>query len=277
MDRLKERPDREFDELPIDLESERTEDKPHDHSSDPEQPEQGGAGFSTDEWAMKEEITGTIEAARAEEEEFEWPSKDPGPKSDQETFKVNDRRSWARDDSAPEPEPEPQPEPPAYVVELEQRNKDLEDRLRTTLNAYLRLEEETKKIRERLERDREKRLLQEKQKVFSRLLEPVDNLERSLAAAGIAGDVSSLVTGLNLVVKQVQEALASCGMVRFDPQGQPFDPQLHEAVTVQPVDSQDSDNRIVATLLVGYTLDGELMRAARVVVGRFTEPSAQSD
>ena len=164
---------------------------------------------------------------------------------------------------------------PAYVVELEdsvkrleEQNLELETRLSQVLVSYRKSEEETQRVRERLEREKERRLALDKQKLFRKLLEPMDNLERSLSAAKSAGDGSPLAMGVEMVWRQMLDGFQAAGLARFDPKGNGFDPELHEALGVIPVEDGELDGVVLQTEQAGYTLDGELLRPARVLVGR---------
>ncbi len=164
---------------------------------------------------------------------------------------------------------------PSYVVELEdalkeadERNLELETRVSQLLVSYRKSEEETQRVRERLERERERRLLLDKQKLFRKLLEPMDSLERSVLAARLAQDASPLAMGVELVWKQMLEGFAGSGLERFDPTGMDFDPQQHEALGVIPVTTDEQDGKVLQAEQAGYVLDGELLRPARVLVGR---------
>lgn len=164
---------------------------------------------------------------------------------------------------------------PAYVVALEEaigrlegQNLELETRLSQVLVSYRKSEEETQRVRERLERERERRLALDKQRLFRKLLEPMDNLERSVTAAAMAGDGSPLALGVEMVWRQMLEGFQASGLTRFDPVGQAFDPELHEALGVLPAENAEQDGLVLQTELAGYVLDGELLRAARVLVGR---------
>lgn len=167
---------------------------------------------------------------------------------------------------------------PGYVAELErkleaagQKNLELETKVGQLLLSYHKAEEETQRIRERLERDRERRLQLDKQRLFRKLLDPLDNLERSLTAAKRSQDTSPLAVGVEMVWKQMQEHFQAMGLVRFAPAEEPFDPELHEALGVIPVPCEDGDGIVLRVEQPGYVLDGELLRPARVLVGQKTE------
>jgi molecular chaperone GrpE len=109
-------------------------------------------------------------------------------------------------------------------------------------------------------------------KLAKELLPAVDNLDRALDAAAATGDgpspdngTATLVSGIKLVHEDVIAALARAGIERFSPQGERFDPQLHEAVAQQPVDGAESGT-VVEVYQRGYRLGEVVIRPARVVV-----------
>jgi molecular chaperone GrpE len=104
-------------------------------------------------------------------------------------------------------------------------------------------------------------------KLAKELLPAVDNLDRALEAAQQDSDNghSTLVSGIKLVHADVIAALARNGIERFEPKGEPFDPQRHEAIAQQPVDGAESGT-IVEVYQRGYVLGDFVIRPARVVV-----------
>ncbi len=106
-------------------------------------------------------------------------------------------------------------------------------------------------------------------KLAKELLPAVDNLDRALEAAQSSGngadDESTLVSGIKLVHADVIAALARVGIEPFDPVGEPFDPQHHEAVAQLPVEGAEPGT-IVEVYQRGYRLGDTILRPARVVV-----------
>lgn len=107
-------------------------------------------------------------------------------------------------------------------------------------------------------------------KLARELLPAIDNLERALAAAGAlpassanAGD--TLEAGIKLVRTELLAALARVGIEPFSPEGEPFDPQRHEAVAQQPVPDAEPGT-VVEVYQRGYRLGELVLRPARVVV-----------
>jgi molecular chaperone GrpE len=98
------------------------------------------------------------------------------------------------------------------------------------------------------------------------LLPALDNLERALAAsAGEDGSGSGLADGVRLVQGELMAALGRLGIEAFSPQGEPFDPALHEAMAQRPVDGVEAGT-IVEVYQPGYRLGESVIRPARVVV-----------
>lgn len=101
------------------------------------------------------------------------------------------------------------------------------------------------------------------------LLPVIDNLGRALAAAGVdpaaADRVDGLAKGVALVHDELRGALERSGVVAFDPVGAAFDPNLHEAISTAPGDGVEAGT-VLETLELGYRVDDQVIRAARVVV-----------
>jgi molecular chaperone GrpE len=113
------------------------------------------------------------------------------------------------------------------------------------------------------------------------LVPALDNLERALRAAGIdpgatddagaAGDgegsaPEALTRGVALVYGDLRGALERAGLETYDPTGAPFDPVQHEALATRPGDDGTTPGTVLETVERGYRLDGQVLRAARVVV-----------
>lgn len=97
------------------------------------------------------------------------------------------------------------------------------------------------------------------------LLAPLDNLERAISAAREAGDQSALTQGVTMVAAQLLDVLRRHGITRIEAQGQPFDPNLHQAVLQQPAGAVPP-NTVVLVLEPGYLIHDRVLRPARVAV-----------
>lgn len=100
-------------------------------------------------------------------------------------------------------------------------------------------------------------------KLAKELLPALDNLDRALKA--VSEDESQLAEGIKLVQTDLLSALQRVGVEPFSPQGEQFDPQLHEAVAQQPIDGVDS-GLVAEVFQPGYRLGESVLRPARVLV-----------
>ncbi len=98
-------------------------------------------------------------------------------------------------------------------------------------------------------------------KVVKEILPALDNLELAIQATG-EGEVAD---GFKLVRNEFLAALARLGIEPFSPEGEPFDPEQHEAMSQQPVDGVESGT-VASVYQQGYRIDGAVLRPARVVV-----------
>ena len=103
------------------------------------------------------------------------------------------------------------------------------------------------------------------------MLPVADSLELALDAAATA-DPATLAEGHRATLRQLQKAFASAGITEIDPAGQPFDPQLHEAMTTQPSADLAPDT-VLQVAQKGYLLNGRLLRPARVIVSTAPAPA----
>lgn len=119
----------------------------------------------------------------------------------------------------------------------------------------------------RVERDAKRAQAEMRESVVRDLLPALDNLDRTIAVAQQSGEAPAVVDGVKLVRRQIIGILESYGVRRLDARGQPFDPSIHEAVSMVAVAPQ-YDRFVVDQLEPGYTMGDRLVRPAKVVVGR---------
>ncbi|MEH6549435.1 MAG: nucleotide exchange factor GrpE [Pseudomonadales bacterium] len=153
------------------------------------------------------------------------------------------------------------------AVDLEQKVKDLEARLNDGRDQVLRAQAEMQNVRRRAEKDVENARRYALEKFSVDLLPVVDNLERTLENAPDDEAVKVIVEGVELTLKSFSDALGRFQIVAVDPAGEPFDPQLHQAMTMVP-NPDIEPNTVMHVVQKGYTLNGRLIRPAMVVVSQ---------
>jgi len=139
----------------------------------------------------------------------------------------------------------------------------------------LRVQAEMQNMRRRTEQDIEKAHKYGQEKFSTELLTVMDNLERALAAASDYEDetVKAIYEGVDLTLKSFTDCFNRFHIGSVDPMGEPFDPQLHQAVTILE-NSDVEPNTVIEVMQKGYTLHGRVIRPAMVVVSK--EPESEN-
>jgi len=183
-----------------------------------------------------------------------------GPKHEQYT---GEDFSGGQDESAEQPENGSNPE-------LEQRIQEaVNQALAEQRDSVLRAHAEIQNMRRRCEADVEKAHKFALEKFSAELLTVMDNLERALAAVPdtASGEVKGLCEGVELTLKSFLEILGKYNIVQLNPLGEPFDPQMHQAITI--VNNPNVvPNTVIDVMQKGYSLHGRVIRPAMVVVAK---------
>ena len=136
----------------------------------------------------------------------------------------------------------------------------------------LRVQAEMQNLRRRTEQDIEKAHKYSQEKFSTELLSVMDNLERALAAAANHEDdtVKAIYEGVDLTLKSFTDCFNRFHIEAEDPMGEPFDPQLHQAMTIIE-NAEVEPNTVIEVMQKGYTLHGRVIRPAMVVVSKEPE------
>lgn len=132
-------------------------------------------------------------------------------------------------------------------------------------DALLRTRAEMDNLQKRSERELDKARRFINEALMKDLVPVLDTLDQALENAG--QDDERLAEGLRLIQRQLLQSLERHGLKVIDPQGEPFDPDWHEAMSTQPSGDHEPDS-VMLVLQRGYTLHGRLLRPARVIVAR---------
>lgn len=146
--------------------------------------------------------------------------------------------------------------------------ESLTQQLAEAKEQELRAQAEAQNARRRAEQDVEKAHKFGQEKLVGDLLPVVDNLERALDAMNVEDEaLKPVIEGIELTLKSFQDTLTKHKIEALNPVGEPFDPQLHQAMTM--VESPDAEpNTVINVFQKGYTLHGRLVRPAMVVVAK---------
>ncbi len=166
-------------------------------------------------------------------------------------------------DDAQTDAPEAEAEVADEVTDPESALADVQAKADENWERYVRAAAETENVRKRAGRDVENAHKFALERFGKELLAVRDTLEMGLAVDGAS--IESLLEGSNATLKLLGTTMERFGIVQVDPEGEPFDPEFHEAISMQP--SEDVEPGSVVTVVQkGYTLNGRLLRPAMVIV-----------
>jgi molecular chaperone GrpE len=144
---------------------------------------------------------------------------------------------------------------------------DLEAELEAAKDAALRAQADAMNVQRRADQEIEKARKFALERFCGDLLSVVDNLERALESSGDEQGSAALAEGVELTRKGFMDVLAKYGVETVDPQGEPFDPETAQAMSM--VEQPDVEpNSVVAVMQKGYLLNGRLLRPAMVMVSK---------
>lgn len=154
------------------------------------------------------------------------------------------------------------PDDPAELKKLV-REKTAE--AENNYNRALRLQADYENLRRRTRQEREELLKFGSEQLIKNLLPVLDNFERALASAGDGGE--KFISGVEMIHRKLNEVLNAEGLTPIPAKGEPFDPNLHEAV-MQVEDTGEPENTIAEELRRGYYLKGKVIRPSMVKVAK---------
>ncbi len=166
------------------------------------------------------------------------------------------------------------------VAKIDETESDEGKKIKQELDEISLLKEENEKLREdvmrakadyfnlrtRTEKQRETNAILAAESAVNAMLPVFENLER--IADALTDKEDALAKGIIMVQKQFAESLESLGLEFIDAEGD-FDPSLHEAILMEPVEDEAMDGKIIGAVSRGYKLGGRVLRASKVRVGKF--------
>jgi molecular chaperone GrpE len=152
----------------------------------------------------------------------------------------------------------PAPDLEAEIQKLIEERDGVQDRL-------LRLRAEFDNYRKRAERERGETIQFASAELMRELLNVLDSFDLAMRTATDGSSGGGMLRGIDLVYKQLTDTLGRFGLKAIEAKGQPFDPNLHQAVSTVP-SGDIPENTVVEEMRRGYTLNGKLLRPAMVSV-----------
>ena len=151
-------------------------------------------------------------------------------------------------------------------AQVENEKALLEQKIKDSEYQYLQLYAEFENFRKRTAKERQELIQTAAAPVFKAILPSLDNLERALKNMRSSGAREEDIQGIELIQQQLMRDLQERGLAEMNAEGLDFNPDEHEAITQVPGDPA-MKNKIIDVLEKGYTINGKILRYARVVVG----------
>ena len=150
---------------------------------------------------------------------------------------------------------------------LQVQLEKLQEQSKVSLDKVVRAQAEMENLRKRAARDVENAHKYALEKFTNELLPIMDSLELGLSASVKAKNLDDLCKGMELTLEMFNTVMEKFGITMIEPKGEKFNPELHDAVSMQETDDSNS-GIIIEVMQKGYTLNGRLIRPAMVVVAK---------
>ncbi len=179
----------------------------------------------------------------------------------EETAEVNDKEASDNVDEKPQEEPAAAEEEKDPLKEAQKKIDELNDRL-------LRKIAEFDNYRKRTVKEKADLILNGSEKTIIKILPVIDDLERAIANNQKTDDVEALREGFDLIYKKFIKILEGEGVERIETENKDFSTDYHEAIAMVPGMGDDKKGKVIDCVQTGYTLNGKVIRFAKVAVGQ---------
>lgn len=146
------------------------------------------------------------------------------------------------------------------ITELQSKVDELNDK-------YLRLYSEFDNFRKRTAKEKIELIQSASENAFKIMLPIVDDFDRAIKSNSDITDAKVISDGVNLIYSKFKSTLSQKGLEEMKAIGEPFNTDLHEAITNVPAPSEDLKGKVIEELEKGYMLNGKVIRFAKVVIG----------
>ena len=158
-------------------------------------------------------------------------------------------------------------EPLTAEEKLEKELKEAQAQIEDQKDKYLRLSAEFDNYRKRTVKEKAELILNGGEKSIKSILPVIDDMERALTTMETATDVNAVKEGVELIYNKFLSILSQDGVTVIETKDQPLDTDYHEAIAVIPAPTEEQKGKILDCVQTGYTLNGKVIRHAKVVVG----------
>jgi molecular chaperone GrpE len=233
--------------------------KHHSHGNREETPETRGAAENRSASPAAETVPGGVKAVFGGENSAGTPAENPAGSSPEPAPEQGVKESPAEDKNEGQTKDEGAGNSEKRIAELEARLAEAEDQ-------FLRKAADFENFRKRMNREKQDAIDFANQSLLLDLIPIIDDFERALKSSETSKDFGSLYEGIGMVKKRLSSQMESkWGLKQFDSEGEPFDPNRHEALMMEK-SAEITEPKVVEDLLKGYTLKDRVVRSAKVKV-----------
>ena len=153
------------------------------------------------------------------------------------------------------------------IAQLEKEVAELNEKVAKEKDDYIRLMAEFDNYRRRTAQEKLEIVSMASTETIKGLLPVLDDCERAIKVLQESNDIAAAKEGTELIYNKLMGYLKSKGLAVIDAQDKDFDTDLHEAVAQFPVEDEEKKGKVFDVVQTGYTLNGKVIRFAKVVVG----------
>lgn len=144
-------------------------------------------------------------------------------------------------------------------------------------DQFLRLRAEFVNYRKRVERENLELAAYLKAEIFKKILPIVDDFEQMFRNSGDGSNEASILEGAKMIYNKLMNTLQSEGLEKIEALNQEFDPQVHEAMMMQPVEDPGKHNKVITVFQDGFKIKDRLIRPTKAIVGNFSQTNNESE
>ncbi|MBR6261601.1 MAG: nucleotide exchange factor GrpE [Prevotella sp.] len=162
-------------------------------------------------------------------------------------------------------------EPEAEVAEEAEAKdplKEAQEKIEELNDKYLRKVAEFENYRKRTVKEKAELILNGGERTITKILPVIDDMERAIENGKKTEDVETLREGMDLIYKKFMSILKGEGVERIDTEDKDFSTDYHEAIAMVPGMGDDKKGKVIDCVQTGYTLNGKVIRYAKVAVGQ---------
>ncbi|MBW1900464.1 MAG: nucleotide exchange factor GrpE [Deltaproteobacteria bacterium] len=152
-------------------------------------------------------------------------------------------------------------------AELIEKVKEIQESADKNYDLFMRSVAEIENFKKRFQKEKSDLIKFSNESLIKQLLLVIDNLEKAISASQDENSVEAVREGIELTLKGLVDTLEKSGLAQVEAEGEPFDPNFHEAIS-EMEDNKVEPGTVIQVLQQGYTLNERLIRPAMVVISK---------